>query len=167
MIASVYDFQQKLCVTILGYSVSVLYSWLRCNLLVVFTPVTCSIKFPSSTLLKWEKEAKNERKESELSIFSCASKLITWNKSFEYSLHGGGCKHFHAWSRPAAERSALSIHPAALLWIDNPKLAGGRGEEVLIERLRKQLSFPGRGGGSFLVPVWLMNCKVNMWHVAA
>lgn len=68
-------------------------------------------------------------KERSLSFpfFFCASKLITWNKSFEYSLHGGGCKHFHAWSRPAAERSALSIHPAALLWIDNPKLAGWGG----------------------------------------
>ena len=80
-------------------------------------------------------------------FFFCASKLITWNKSFEYSLHGGGCKHFHAWSRPAAERSALSIHPAALLWIDNPKLAGGRRSFNWTPKKTAKFS---RGGGVLL-----------------
>jgi len=86
-------------------------------------------------------------KENSLSFpfFFCASKLITWNKSFEYSLHSGGCKHFHAWSRPAAERSVLSIHPAALLWIDNPKLAGGGGDRRFFVTPKKKPNFPGGG----------------------
>jgi hypothetical protein len=39
-------------------------------------------------------QRKKEGTESELSIFFRTSKLITWNKSFEYSLHGGAVNTF-------------------------------------------------------------------------
>jgi hypothetical protein len=96
------------------------------------------------------KERKEERKESKLFIFFRTSKLITWNKSFEYSLHAGGVNTFTVGRvQPQGDRPCqyILLPRSGLI---TPKLAGAaRGlEEVLIEPVRKQLSFP--------VPFWVL-----------